>query len=46
VTAAHVTYGMAARSQQAAWHQVPAVLLTSAPVGVYKYGYLPTARAR
>jgi hypothetical protein len=44
--AGHLAYGAAARAahaQQAAWHRVPAVLLTSVPAGWWDYA--PAARA-
>jgi len=44
----HLTYMYGARTahtQQAAWHQVPAVLLATAPTTSYT-GYLPQVRAR
>ena len=46
--AGHLTYMYGARTahaQQAAWHQVPAVLLVNAPTTGYS-GYLPQVRAR
>ena len=46
--AGHLTYMYGARTahtQQAAWHQVPAVLLATAPTTGYT-GYLPQVRAR
>jgi len=48
VAAGHLTYMYGARTahtQQAAWHQVPAVLLATAPTTGYT-GYLPQVRAR
>ena len=48
VAAWHVAYSYGARAahtQQAAWHRVPAVLLTTAPTEGYT-GYQPEARAR
>jgi hypothetical protein len=48
VTAAHLVYSYGARAahaQQAAWHQVPAVLLAAAPTDGYT-GYEPEVRAR
>jgi hypothetical protein len=51
VTAEHVAYDTAAhaaRAEQAAWHQVPALLLASAPARGYGYAYdyQPSAPAR
>ncbi len=48
LTAGHVAYSMGLRTtttQQAAWHQVPAVLLATAPASGYG-DYQATARAR
>jgi len=48
VAAGHAAYSYGARAahaQQAAWHQVPAVLLAAAPMYGYT-GYEPVARAR
>jgi hypothetical protein len=47
LTAGHVAYRMASRSctKQAAWHQVPAVLLATAPASGYGE-YPATMRAR
>jgi hypothetical protein len=51
VATGHAVRGYGARAastQRAAWHQVPAVLLTSVPAGGhgYAYAYQPTAPAR
>jgi hypothetical protein len=47
VTAAHLAYSYGARAAHAqqAWHQVPAVLLATAPTTGYT-GYQPEVRAR
>jgi hypothetical protein len=45
VAAWHVAYSYGAHAQQAAWHQVPAVLLVTAPTYDYT-GYQPEVRAR
>jgi hypothetical protein len=45
VAAWHVAYSYGAHTQQAAWHQVPAVLLATAPTYGYT-GYQPEVRAR
>ncbi len=47
-TAGHIAYSYGARTahaQQAAWHQVPAVLLATVPTSWYT-GYLPQEQAR